>query len=146
MIHDAASLAERMATRPSDPRAYLLAFYPKAPIPPLEHVVLTARPLVARINHGLWIASCDCGARGTPRPGCVVWLDIPLGFCLRCGNQGTGQGWRPIAVPPADERRAIEAVLACRPNVGDRNWEPGETFASLWRENVAHGDPIPEAA
>jgi hypothetical protein len=146
VIHDAASFSERMVTRPNDLRAYLLAFYPDAPIPPTDHVVLTATPLVARVNHGVWIASCDCGARGTPAPGCVVWLSAPLGFCVRCLNRGWGGGWRPLVVPEASERAAIEAVLVCRPKISDRNWEPGETIAVLADQNREHGDPLPEEA
>lgn len=126
-----------------DPRAYLLACYPKATIAPLDHVTGTAEPLVARVNHGTWIASCSCGARGLPTPGMVVFLDVPLGWCVRCGNQGWGGGWRRVVAPPLDERRAIEAVLLLRPNVEDRNWEPGETVAVLVAQNREHGDPIP---
>lgn len=146
MILDGAAVAERMPTSPADPREYLLAFYPKAAIPPLDHVVMTARPMTARINHGLWIASCECGSRGVPSPGCVVWLEIPLGWCVRCGNQGTGRGWRPIVVPPADLRAEIEEILLFRPNIGDRNWEPHESIDDLIRQNIEAGDPISEAA
>lgn len=133
----------------SDPRRYLLACYPAATIAPLDHVVLTAEPLVARVNHGVWIASCTCGAPprpdrpGMPNPGCVVFLEIPLGWCVRCGNRPWGGGWRRIIVPPPEQRRAIESVLELRPNVGDRNWEPGETLADLVAQNIEHGDPIP---
>lgn len=144
MILDAARIAERMTQRVADPREYLLAFYPKAPIPPLTHVVRTARPTIARVNGGLWKASCECGARGVPSPGCVVWLSVPLGWCVRCGNQGTGRGWRPIAVPTPETRAAIEAVLLCRPNEADRNWEPTEAIEDLLRQNREHGDPTPD--
>src|SRR5436190_950102 len=92
----------------SSPRSYLLACYPKAAIPPLDHVVLTAEPLVARVNHGIWIASRSCGApprpdlTGMPNPGCVVFLEIPLGWCVRCGNRPWGGGWRRVIIPPPD--------------------------------------------
>lgn len=134
----------------ADPRSYLLACYPKAVIPPMSHVVATAEPLVARVNHGIWITSCSCGA--PPRPdipwvpnaGTVVFLDVLLGWDVRCGNQGWGGGWRAITAPAETERRQIEAVLLCRPRVEDRNWEPGETIADLLAQNREHGDPVPD--
>lgn len=145
MIIDGRAIATSTITPPAeDLRAYLLACYPKATIPPLDHVVLTARPMLARVNNGVWIASCSCGAKGLPTPGCVVWLDTPLGWCVRCGNQAWGGGWRPLVVPGPDERRLIEAVLECRPNVGDRNWEISETLEDLMAQNREHGDPIPD--
>lgn len=148
MIPDARAIAELLATRPSDPREYLLAFYPDLAerIPPLSHVVRTARPMVARVNGGVWKASCECGARGVPSPGCVVWLAIPFGWCVRCNNQGTGRGWRPIVVPPADLREEIERLLSLRANPGDQNWSPAESIEDLIREQLEHGEPIWEAA
>lgn len=149
MISDGAAVARMSAFAggSADPRSYLQACYPKAEIAPLDHVVLTADPLVARINNGMWIASCSCGAppaRGAPTPGMIVFLDRPLGWCVRCGNQAWGGGWRRVVAPPVRERAAIESVLLCRPNVGDRNWEPGETIADLVAQNAEHGDPYPE--
>lgn len=131
-----------------EPRGYLLACYPKASIAPLDRVVRTAEPMIGRVNHGRWIASCSCGMPGSlPTPGCIVFLDGPwalLGWCVRCGNQGWGGGWRRIVVPPPEERARIEAVLLCRPNVEDRNWEPDETVADLLAQNREHGDPVPD--
>lgn len=130
-----------------DPRSYLQACYPRATIAPLDHVVGTAAPLVARVNHGIWIASCSCGAprlEGAPTPGCVVFLEHLVGWCVRCGNRSWGGGWRHVVAPPPDERRRIEAVLLCRPNPGDRNWEPSETVADLIAQNREHGDPVPD--
>jgi hypothetical protein len=144
MILDGARIAARMPTPPIDLRAYLLAFYPLARIASTRHVNRSAVPMTARINHGVWIASCECGAEGHPSPGCVVYLDNPIGWCVRCGNRAHGGMWRPIMVPGADERAAIEAVLLCRPSLSDRNWQPGETVDELIAQNLAHGDPIPE--
>jgi hypothetical protein len=145
MIQDGRAIAATSLTTPVDDlRAYLLTCYPKAEIPPMDHVVLTAAPLVARVNHGMWIASCSCGAKGLPTPGCVVFLDSPLGWCVRCGNRAWGGGWRWIVVPGEGERREIEAVLSCRGNPADRNWSPGETVEMLMAENWAHGDPVPD--
>lgn len=145
MILTGERLAEALHGELVDPREHLARMYPQLAdaVPPLDHVVLTATPLVARVNHGTWIASCDCGARGIPAPGCVVFVDKQLGWCARCGNQGSGHGWRPVQIPSADLRNQIEAVLLCRPNVGDRNWEPGESVADLIAQNQEHGDPIP---
>lgn len=148
MIADGAALGRQVFGEDVDPRELLLRMYPGAAavIPPLSQVVGTARPLVARINHGIWIASCDCGAPANkiPTPGCVVFLDRLLGWCIRCQNGATGRGWRPVAVPPPELRAAIEAVLLCRPNVEDRNWEPDETLDDLIAQNREHGDPVPE--
>lgn len=151
MILDAERIAERMTRPVADPRAYLLSFYPALAdrIPPLDHVVATARPMVAYVNGGIWKARCECGMRadmerGKLAPGCVVWLSVPLGFCLRCGNQATGRGWRTVLIPPSEERARIEAVLLCRPNEGDRNWESSESVEELLRQNREHGDPTPD--
>ena len=147
MILDGRGIAAASLTGPTnDLRSHLLACHPNAEIPPLDHVVLTAEPMVARVNHGIWIASCSCGAPANkvPTPGCVVFLGSPFGWCVRCNNRAWGGGWRRIVVPPEHERRLIEAVLLCRQNVGDRNWEPVETVELLAAENAAHGDPVPD--
>lgn len=145
MILDGERLTREMFGERLDPREHLIRLYPDVAerIPPLGHVVATAAPLVARVNHGVWIAPCPCGARGTPSPGGVVFFDTPLVCCARCGNQGVGGGWRRVEIPPENERALIEMVLLCRPNVEDRNWEPGESVADLIAQNAAHGDPVP---
>lgn len=138
-IYDAERLARAMAASPSDIRAYLLAFFPEAEIPPLGHADPSAPPLTARINHGVWIASCPCRTPGDPAPGLVVWLAAPWGWCLRCRNRETGGWWRPVTVPSAEERAAIEAALDARPSRSAWNWEPGESTAALLAENAEHG-------
>lgn len=145
MILDGALLDQQLHETVTDPRSYLLAFHPEieASIPPLDYIMLTADPLIARVNSGVWIASCPCGAEGIPAPGGVVWFDMPLVWCIRCGNQGVGGGWRPITVPPEEERQRIEAVLLCRPNPADRNWEPSESVEVLMQQNLEHGDATP---
>lgn len=149
MILDGAAISERLLGEVLAPRELLVRAYPMldAVVPPLDHVVLTARPLVARVNHGHWIASCDCGAPADkiPTPGGVVFFDRPLVWCVRCQNGGTGRGWRPVTVPSPEWRAAVENVLGYRPDVTTRNWEPGETVAQLVAENVAHGIPVPAA-
>lgn len=139
MVVDGRVLADRAVGPGVDPRSYLLAFHPDAEIPPLDQIDADAVPMTAAINHGTWVARCACGAPGVPSPGCVVFLDAPLGWCVRCGNAAASGCWRPVLLPPADERAAIEAVLACRPDIATRNWAPGETVADLVAENAAHG-------
>lgn len=147
MIADGAELSRRLFGETLDPRELLVRCYPTTLdlVPTLDRVVLTARPLVARVNRGLWIASCDCGAPRDklPTPGGVVFLDRPFIWDLRCQNGGTGRGWRPVRLPPPDVIAAVEAVLLCRPRVEDRNWEPDETMTDLLAQNRAHGDPVP---
>lgn len=128
----------------SDLGAYLSACYPKAKIPPMSWRAPSARPMVARVNHGIWIASCECGATGLPSPGCVVFLDAPWGWCVRCGNRFHGGFWRPVVIPDADTRRLIEAVLLCRQNPDNRNWLPDESVEMLMVENALHGEPVPD--
>jgi hypothetical protein len=125
----------------TDPRAYLrgLGYDP----PPLDRVANDAEPLVARVNHGVWIASCRCGAPGVPSPGGVVFLDQPMVWDPRCANVATDGDWRPVTVPGPDQRAAIEAVLRGRPRVEDRNWD-GESLAELVAQNREHGDAIAE--
>ena len=145
MILDGRAIAATSLTEPAtNLRTSLLACYPKISIPPLDHVVLTSTPMIARVNHGIWIASCSCGAKGVPTPGCIVFLDTPYGWCVRCGNQAWGHGWRPIIIPTEHERRLIEAILMCRPNPENHNWSPDETIEMLAVENVAHGCPVPD--
>lgn len=145
MIIDGRVIAATSLTGPADDlRAYLQVCYPKAKIPPMSWTIPSARPMVARVNHGIWIASCECGAHGLPAPGCVVFLDYPLGWCVRCGNRQYGGFWRPIVVPSPDDRQMIGEILDLRKRVEDRNWEPGETVELLIAESYAHGDSAPD--
>lgn len=138
-IYDAERLALSMPEPPPDIRSYLLAFFPDADIPPIDHADPDAAPLAARVNHGVWIASCPCRTPGDPSPGLVVWPAVPWGWCLRCGNASVAGRWRPVAVPSAADRAAIEAALSVRPSPSACNWEPGESIADLLAENTEHG-------
>ncbi len=145
MIVDGAVLSRlSWGQPPANLRALLLAFAPDAEIPPLDHVDAAAAPMVATVNHGYWIARCECRTPGDVSPGCIVWLDRPWGWCVRCDNAAAGGYWRPVVLPP--DRAAIEAVLVLRPDVATRNWLPGETVGDLVAENIANGVPVPEGA
>ena len=143
MIDGAVLAAATVSTTVGDLRALLLACYPDATIAPLDRRSPTAEPMVAEVNHGIWIAPCACGMPGLPTPGCIVWIDAPWGWCVRCGNQAYGGGWRRVVMPPPAERAAIEAVLMRRPDPTTRNWSPGETVAGLVADNRAHGCAVP---
>jgi hypothetical protein len=132
----------------SDPRTHLARCYPELDdaIPPLDRVSTLVPPLIARVNHGTWIASCDCGAPpgGVPSAGGLVWFEAPWIWCLSCQNAANGHAWRAVDVPPPRLRQQIDAVLAYRPEVETRNWNPTETVADLVAENRAHGCDVPD--
>lgn len=141
MIYDGAALDIRLHGVVTDPRTYLLRFYPKLPIPPLDRVATDGPPLVAEIREGLWIARCSCRTRVTARnaagPGGVVWLDNPVIWCPRCRNNIVGGMWRRVILPADIE--TIEQVLLARPDVQTRNWLPAESVDDLVQENTDHG-------
>jgi len=145
-IFDGRAIAEASAGLVGvDPRGLLLSFYPEAIVAPLDVVAAGAAPLVAEVRHGVWMAVCDCGAEvgadvaAEPAPGCIVWCDWALGWCVRCGNAHARGAWRQVLVPDEAQRRAIEAVLELRTDVASRNWAPPETVEDLLAENAAHG-------
>jgi len=99
----------------------------------------TSGEIAARINHGRWLVDC---------PGCnsalVVDLGQPVFMCVECANAGNAGKWFAVTVPR--NRAAIETELLKRPWSGrnpssavNRNWEPGETVATLRQENTDHG-------
>jgi hypothetical protein len=99
----------------------------------------TSGEVAARINHGRWLVDCL---------GCNSALVVDLGqlvfMCVECANAGNGGKWFQVTVPR--NRKAIEAELLKRPWNGrnpaeavNRNWEPGETVATLRQENTDHG-------
>lgn len=145
MIIDVHALFDSVLIRDGsrDLRSYLEACYPRAAIPPMTLITYTAEPMIGRVNHGIWIASCLCGMPGLPRPGCVLDLTNPLGWCVRCSNGYWSGGWRPVILPPPDVRESIEAVLDCRARVEDRNWDPTESIDDLIQQNLAHRERVP---
>jgi hypothetical protein len=99
----------------------------------------TSGEVAARINHGRWLVDCA---------GCNSALVVDLGWeffmCVECGNNHNERKWLRVVVP--EQREAIEAELLKRPWNGrnpaeavNRNWEPGETVATLKQENIDHG-------
>lgn len=138
MVMDGAALdAALHGVDDGDPRAYLARLGYEAP--PLD-AVANVMPLDVEVNHGIWVWRCPCGLGGVDDPpsgGGVAFVSTPLGWCPRCQNAEVGGDWRPLHFP--NEREAIEAVLALRPDPTTRNCWPGETVAELERENAEHG-------
>lgn len=86
----------------------------------------------AEINHGRWLARCPaCHGAEEADPG------EPIFYCLSCGNADNG-GQVMEAIFP-DNMDLIEQALLIRPDMGSRNWSPGEKFDDLLRENAEHG-------
>ena len=82
-------------------------------------------PILARVNHGRWIADCpDCAGAELARDG-------RLFICHNCSS-----GPHQVIFPA--EREVIELLLSWRPEI-NRNWEVGETVENLERENKEHG-------
>lgn len=92
-----------------------------------RRVVVSSEPLKARVNHGRLIADCpNCGAGIAVEPG---WSGAG---CLDEAEEC--YRWYTNVIIPADLAE-IDAVLKARPRAANRNWEPGETVASLRAEN-----------
>lgn len=102
---------------------------------------------IARVHCGRWIADC-------PRPFCSAAqhfgpapISEVIGGLYEPQDGGTVGAFRcltctwegPSRWPTADERRAIDHVLAFRPVPATRNWTPPELVRDLIAENVAHG-------
>jgi hypothetical protein len=99
----------------------------------------TSGEVAARINHGRWMV--DCGGCNSAQ---VIDLSELVFMCVECGNAGNEGKWFAVTAPR--NRAAIEAELLKRPWNGrnpadakNRNWEPGETVATLKQENSDHG-------
>lgn len=135
MIRDGAALDQMLHGEVTDPRRYLMALGYKPPS--LAAVADDATPLMAQVNHGVWVALDGCGAREGVYGGGVVWLDRPVVWCPLCSNRAYGRKWRPVVLPA--DREAIEAALLPRPDITTRNWLPGESVADLLAENAEHG-------
>lgn len=95
---------------------------------PLLKTVDEDNPIVAYINHGRWIAKCECGGAE------YVWEE-ELFMCQSCWNASHKHQNRHTTFPK--ERKAIETILEVRP-LPNRNWLPNETMALLIAENEEH--------
>lgn len=67
------------------------------------------KPVMAEVNHGQWIAHCECGGAE------AVDQDEPIFYCFNCGNRSTKGRPRPVAFPPQRVIEEIEQVLLERP-------------------------------
>jgi hypothetical protein len=119
------------------------------------------RPVLAEVNHGQWMAFCECGGPEAVDP------DEPIFYCFSCGNHATKGRPRPVTFPQQREIEEIEQVLLerpmedggganeidrvfmARPLVGvvdgvpvvmHRSWKPGETVEELRAQNGMIGE------
>jgi hypothetical protein len=100
------------------------------PIPAMTEIDEQAKPAVAYVNWGRWVADCPCGCGGAE----LVEPDQPF-MCASCWNRGGA--WLPVAWPA--ERAQIERTLVERSDARTRNWHPRESVADLRHENRSHG-------
>jgi hypothetical protein len=61
--------------------------------------------VVARIDHGRWIADCECNGAEYVDP------DEPIFYCLSCLNIEYGGALRPVRFPPLEIREKIISGL-----------------------------------
>lgn len=66
------------------------------------------QPVVARIDHGRWIADCECKGAEYVDP------DEPIFFCLSCLNTQYGGALRPVIFPDAGTRKRIVSNLKAK--------------------------------
>ncbi len=91
----------------------------------------TSGAVLARVVRSDWAAPCSfC------RNVQVIQRGEPF-FCVDCAMQGN-HGLAMEVTWPSDQK-AIEAILAMRPDPNTRNWTPGETVRSLIAENKTRG-------
>lgn len=89
--------------------------------------------LVARVDHGRWVADCPaCNSGVALTPG------VNEAFCF---GQGCGHRFTVIEWPAASDVEEIERTLRARPKIVTRNWAPTETLTNLRAENRAHRLP-----
>lgn len=123
------------------------------------------RKLAAYMNNGRWLIDCPVCSTSLPawESGVVCPVCHP-GMLARAFQPLLNGTLRPIAdielveqarnnarraneeyVPsfPAEHTR-IEKILRLRPAPRHMNWVPGETLDDLCRQNIEHGDPVPE--
>ncbi len=108
---------------------------------------------VARINWGRWLADCPAAPCLHPvtaeHAAGAEYVAVGLPFmCQWCWNQDIDGRWREVDFPA--DKEAIEAAVLQRPSTfkhngivyDPRSWGPGESFAQVQADNIAHGDPV----
>lgn len=95
-----------------------------------------SRPVQAYINHGRWIAMCECGGAE------IVWAE-GLFMCQSCWNSAHKHNFRTVEFPV--KRAEIEAILERRPLL-NRNWLLGEAISQLEKENKEHENELLETS
>lgn len=100
--------------------------------------------VMAEIYHDCLVARCPTlGADDRPCGGAsFLWADSGLFMCADCFNSATDGLWRRAAIPEyiAD----VVEILGYRKLPNERNWNPTETVEDLLKENMEHGDAIPQ--
>ncbi|MHB0922612.1 MAG: hypothetical protein ACYC3H_01430 [Bellilinea sp.] len=71
----------------------------------LDPTAISDSEVVARIDHGRWIADCECNGAEYVDPG------EPVFFCLSCLNGSNGGRLRPVKFPSPEVREQIIAGL-----------------------------------
>jgi hypothetical protein len=88
-------------------------------------------PLIASVNHGRWVARCDCGAGVAVDP---QWHEAR---CFGCGTVHT-----TVRFPETAERVEIERLLMARKKMAHRHWQSSETLHDLHEQNQAHPERL----
>jgi hypothetical protein len=81
-------------------------------------------PVLARIDHGRWVADCnldDPARQRQCRAAQYAHPDDRRLYCSTCTNQAVGGRWRPVLWPA--DRAAVEAPLGGLPP-REQNWRP----------------------
>jgi hypothetical protein len=104
-------------------------------------------PVRAYVNHGRWIAACECNGAERVYPGelFICGSEHPNEFLTqralrKIGIKTLSPDLQAVAreVEWPAEKEQIEALLAERPDVTTRNWAAGESLEYLRRENDLH--------
>ena len=86
-------------------------------------------PVSAQVEHGRWIAHCECGGTENVTPNDKVF------FCFSCCNADNSFHLRPVVFPEDIDQKVIEELLMKRSKHRDMNWLPEESALSLEKEN-----------
>jgi hypothetical protein len=83
-------------------------------------------PVYAVVNHGRWIAPCECAGAE------VVDPEDPFFLCLTCFNEKHDGRLRAVVFPAGHKQ--IEHALLERSDPRTRGWDQGETVSDLRRQ------------